>query len=264
MTIFSSDISRLIHHHLVKEGYEKSANDLIGECPHLKSFMPVYKPRPYKLPRLLGPSLEDLLESYFETKDFVIEELNLLKSAVFKEHDSLPNLIKILVNLKSQSEPNPAKEMCDASTKTDNEENTSYHASYHSTKGNSQLHKDICDASVNTDWMPSSQVLNEEEKKASPGKRSMSERETTNQTQTAYFAPLYDAVEEKQDFQEKIGENDSKETSISVFPKHHRKEKLATSEDLNAVIKAIATETHIDPSFDKFLEDCVGKDIFTI
>ena len=92
----------------------------------------------------------------------------------------------------------------------------------------------------------------------------MSERETTNQTQTAYFAPLYDAVEEKHDFQAKIGENNSKETSISVFPKHHRMEKLATSEDLNAVIKAIATETHIDPSFDKFLEDCVGKDIFTI
>jgi hypothetical protein len=32
---FQSDISKLIFHHLVKEGYESSATNLIRECPHL-------------------------------------------------------------------------------------------------------------------------------------------------------------------------------------------------------------------------------------
>ena len=69
----------------------------------------------------MGPSLVDLLEIYFETKDFVIEELTLLKS-VFKEHESL--LIfsqKLVENIKylSHSILMSASETCNESDTTD-------------------------------------------------------------------------------------------------------------------------------------------------
>ena len=44
MALCSSDVTRLIHHHLLKEGYEKSADALVGECPQLKDFKPANQP----------------------------------------------------------------------------------------------------------------------------------------------------------------------------------------------------------------------------
>ena len=82
---FQSDISKLIFHHLVKEGYESSATNLIRECPHLIELKCVQPP--YKLPRLMGPSLVNLIENYFETKENVIEQLELLKSVVFRSSE---------------------------------------------------------------------------------------------------------------------------------------------------------------------------------
>ncbi|KZS12391.1 Uncharacterized protein APZ42_022488 [Daphnia magna] len=92
MSLLSIDIARLIHHHLLKEGYESSANNLISECPHLKGLKPVK--HPYKLPRILGLSLADLFESYFETKENVIEELELLESWKTLNHQHCQNLFK--------------------------------------------------------------------------------------------------------------------------------------------------------------------------
>ena len=134
---FQSDISKLIFHHLVKEGYESSATNLIRECPHLIELKCVQPP--YKLPRLMGPSLVNLIENYFETKENVIEQLELLKSVVFREQDDLQNLNKTLVeNLKFQTPltSRAQKETCDASVNT---------------IAFSQDGPQTCDASVNTE-----------------------------------------------------------------------------------------------------------------
>ncbi len=64
MALLSIDIIRLIHHHLLKEGYEKSANVLISECPHLKGLLKPVQP-PY-----LFYTLANLFGSYAETKPF--------------------------------------------------------------------------------------------------------------------------------------------------------------------------------------------------
>ena len=120
MALLAIDIARLVHHHLLKEGYENTANCFINECAYLKGLKPVKSP--YRLPSLLGPSFEDLIESYFKTKDFVIEELNLLKTTAFREQDTLLVLTKILLeNLKSQTSlvPEVQKETNDACVNTE-------------------------------------------------------------------------------------------------------------------------------------------------
>lgn len=166
MSLLSTDIARLIHHHLLKEGYENSANNLISECPHLKGLKPVKQP--YKLPRLLGLSLADLFESYFETKENVIEELELLDSVAFREQDSLPFLTKTLVeNLKSpplsksiqkdtcsigvntELEIKNGPEGCDANVNTDFVSVPEYCDA--SVNTDSVLIPETCDACINTD-----------------------------------------------------------------------------------------------------------------
>jgi hypothetical protein len=134
---FRSDISKLIFHHLVKEGYESSANNLVHECPYLVELKPVQPP--YKLPRLMGASLVNLIENYFETKEKIIEQLELLESVVFREQDDLLTLAKILVkNLKFKTPASTfqgQKETSDASVNTELASKT----------------PEICDASVNTE-----------------------------------------------------------------------------------------------------------------
>lgn len=152
MSLLSIDIARLIHHHLLKEGYENTANSLINECIHLKGLKPVKFP--YKLPRLLGPSLVDLLESYFETKDSVIEELELLKSAVFREQDCLSTLAKILFeNLKSSKIETPSQQTSkcfrDASFNTD--EDSAFKNCSKCFSG--EITKKTSDACVNTEFV---------------------------------------------------------------------------------------------------------------
>ncbi|KAI9562893.1 hypothetical protein GHT06_010349 [Daphnia sinensis] len=151
MSLLSIDIARLIHHHLLKEGYENSANNLISECPHLKGLKPVK--HPYKLPRLLGLSLADLFESYFETKENVIEELELLESVVFREHDSLPLLTKTLVeNLKSPTlSKSVQKETCSKGVNTEVVIENCCAVCDASVNTVPVLVPENCDASVNTD-----------------------------------------------------------------------------------------------------------------
>ena len=151
---FQSDISKLIFHHLVKEGYESSANNFIRECPHLIELKHVQPP--YKLPRLMGPSLVNLIENYFETKEYIIEQLELLESVVFREQDDLLNLNKTLVeNLKFQTPSSASqvqKDTSDASVNTDafiKDGCQTYDASV-----NTELVSntpETCDASVNTE-----------------------------------------------------------------------------------------------------------------
>ncbi len=285
MALLSIDIARLIHHHLLKEGYEKSANHLIIECPHLKGLKPVQPP--YKLPRLLGPSLADLLESYFETKEYVIEELDLLESVIFREHDSLPSLTKTLFqNVKTETVSKPPKETCDISVNTEHLESDSLcqpssekpqlketcDASVNTENAfddeekkdshqnqNSIPLKETCDASVNTDW-GLSQALDFGEKDSSPNS---SEPQMSEREETIDFALVYDRLLEDRDFQEKIAENINKKKALVSFPDDDtcKSGNFATSQDLNAVIKAIVAETQADPAFDNFLKDCIGKHI---
>ena len=102
-SITDIEISRLIHHHLLKEFNKgnglKSSN---RECPHYRELKNVFEfSVTDKLPRLIGPSLQELLEEYFQTKDFVIEELEFMGCKEFRAQDSLVTLMRILVqNLK--------------------------------------------------------------------------------------------------------------------------------------------------------------------
>ena len=105
------DIVRLIHHYLLKEGYKETANVFISECMLLKDLQSA-KSSCVKPPRLLGPSLVDLLESYFQTKDLVVEELELLKPIVFKEQDSLTTLTQILIGALKSLEKSPSNNSC--------------------------------------------------------------------------------------------------------------------------------------------------------
>ena len=285
MALLNIDIARMIHHHLVKEGYEKSANQLISECPHLKGLKPVQPP--YKLPRLLGPSLADLLESYFETKDCIIEELDFFQTAVFRAHDSLLTLTKTLIeNVKSQSTTIslPSKEMCDGSVNTEvPESDVSHHPSperppketcdasvntdntFHSQEKqnadqlqnqNLPVPKKTCDASVNTDG-DFSQVCAFNEKDDSPNssEQPMSE-------EAIDFALVYDRLLEDRDFQEKIAENiNKKKALVSSDQGPSQSGSFATTNDLNEVIKAIVAETQADPAFDIFLKDCIGNNV---
>lgn len=158
MALLPSDISRLVHHHLLKEGYVKSANTLVEESPHLLG-LPKPDSKPYKLPRLIGPALVDLLEAFFETKDYVIEELESLDSVNYKEHESLSTLIKTLLNaLKcrgpaSSSVPTKVTQTCDASCNTEAPvQKESRDAVTNTDEVSSQPTK--CDASCNTEAPP--------------------------------------------------------------------------------------------------------------
>ena len=69
MEVSSSCISRLIHHHLLKNGFVIPANALISQ-PDLVNFE-TFKDGD-KLPRISGPPLANLLDSYYFTKELVI------------------------------------------------------------------------------------------------------------------------------------------------------------------------------------------------
>ena len=125
MALSDSDVHRLVHHYLLKEGFEKAADSFENECPHLGS-RSGKQATGKKLTRFLGPSLLQLLDEYFQVKDYLIEELESLESTEFYSQDSLPTLSKTLVGeFKKRKEPPPppppviAKPMCDASVNTD-------------------------------------------------------------------------------------------------------------------------------------------------
>ena len=290
MALLAIDIARLVHHHLLKDGYENTANCFINECAHLKGLKPVKSP--YRLPRLLGPSLVDLLESYFETKDFVIEELDLLKTTAFREQDSLPTLTKTLLeNLKSQTSlvPEVQKETNDVCV------NTELSSGFPGNVDNSHIStievapKETCDASVNTD-VPFSYQEKVNSSLAEPEQLSSKEshdigvntelfvnsvldNQNKDNSSNSFecpipqkddvidFAYLYDRLLEDREFQEKIAENINKKKAEVSLPsgENSKSGSLSSSQDLNAVIKAIVAETQADPAFDNFLKDCIGK-----
>ena len=64
MAFVRSDVARLVHHYLLKEGYVNTANCMVNECAHLKGLKSVKSP--VNLPRLLGPSLVEIFEYYLD------------------------------------------------------------------------------------------------------------------------------------------------------------------------------------------------------
>lgn len=283
MSLLSVEIARLIHHHLLKEGYENSANSLISECQHLSGLKPVKQP--YKLPRLLGPTLADLLESYFETKDYIVEELEILESVVFRGDDSLPSLSKTLLEfLKTRISPAPQnilKQTCDATVNTDSTLISQDHGKNKLSDQSVQTSPKTCDASFNTDLtlvdeeniltkrsLPSKEtchagvnteicVSDDNENNGSPGRTKS--QESVNDIMD--FSLVYDRLLEDREFQEKIAENINKRKADTFLPEHNisNSKTVASAQDLNTVIKAIVAETQADPAFENFLKDCIGE-----
>jgi len=70
MEVSSSFISRLIRHHLLKNGFVIPANALISQSPDFVNFETIKDGD--KLPRISGPPLANLLDSYYFTKELVI------------------------------------------------------------------------------------------------------------------------------------------------------------------------------------------------
>ena len=92
-----NEVARLVHHYLLKEGYANAADSFVSECPHLKGLGSYSAIGVRKLPRIIGPTLIDLLEEYFEVKDYVVDELERLQCCDSRPQDSLLTLSKTLV-----------------------------------------------------------------------------------------------------------------------------------------------------------------------
>lgn len=256
MALLSSEIARLIHHHLLKEGCVGAANSLISECPHLKGLKPVEDKQtgPYKLPRLIGPSLQDLLEEYFETKDCIIDELEAVKCENYKVQNCLVTLTKTLLqSIKLLSSVVAKRPTCHASVNTDIKTFSDVSIN---TETASRL--SVCDVSVNTE--KSAKPLHGEEDSQFNAEMSPDSQDFLD------FSIMYDRLLEDSALHEKIAETINKtigrdDFALSTSSKSPDQTNSIseTSCDLSSVIKSIVAETHADPVIDDILKDCLGK-----
>ena len=133
------------------------------------------------------------------------------------------------------------------------EENVSNHLAQipPTTLSTSDVSKGGCDESVNTTW-----ILNH----AQETSLHCSEQLEIS-SETIDFSLVYDRLLEDREFQEKIAENINKKKAEVILPSksNSKSRNLASSQDLDTVIKAIVAETQADPAFDNFLNDCIGK-----
>lgn len=290
MALLSSDVSRLVHHYLLQKGFENTANNLIGECADLKGLKPVKAP--FKLPRLLGPSLLDLLNSYYDTKDFILEELEPFDFAVYNEQDSLPTLTKSLLQALKQTSQNTSKsvapEFRDASTNTEfinSGEKLKIDASvatdnsaspvkvtqdaFTSTSDVSELVKSSCDIGVSTEPCPE---IGKCEASTNTDPISFHEDDSysacsnppsSEPIEEVDFSLVVDRLIGNREIQERIAERINKKTTEVFTPKKtlQNGENDTLSHDISSVIKAIAEETAADPAFDTFLKDCLGMSL---
>jgi hypothetical protein len=252
MALSSCDISRLVYHHLLKQGYVKSANTLITECPDLFSFKPVQAPD--KIPRFIGPSLVHFLEAYHEIKDLVIEELESLKSTAFNYEDSVPSLFKCYKQLKLSVS---TKETHDKSVNTE------------------EVELKTCDAETNTEEVtitadvvttepvntPSDQVCNSyrnaEEPNQSGDIPSESDHSSYNGlADTVDFSMMYDRLLEAGDLHEKIAERINKKKELS--PQKESPSTDGFAQHFDAIVRAIVAETQADPAFESIIQECIG------
>jgi LisH len=99
MALIPNDIYRLVHHYLSSEGFEASADTFANECTHLSHFCALSRSDGTKqLPRLIGPSLTEIIDEYFYVKDFIIRELQqLICCSQYRSHDSLLTLFRTFV-----------------------------------------------------------------------------------------------------------------------------------------------------------------------
>jgi len=256
MALLSSEIARLIHHHLLKEGCVKAANSFISECPHLKGLKPVEDKQtaPYKLPRLIGPSLQDLLEEYFETKDCIIDELEEAKCENYKVQNCLVTLTKTLLqSIKLHSCVVPKRPTCHASVNTD-------FKTFYSVSVNTETTSCLttCDVSTNTE--EEAKVLPCEEDSQFDSEMSPDSRNFLD------FSVMYDRLLEDSALHEKIAETINKNISRDDFnlsassksPDQANSISEASC-DLSSVIKSIVAETQADPVINTILKDCLGK-----
>lgn len=99
MAFMPSEVPRLVHHYLLGEGYVEAANLFVGHCQpsHSKSLFPAGKLINSELSIFVGPTLLDLLEDYFKTKDYVMEKLKQLKCYNFRPQDCLLTQLESLI-----------------------------------------------------------------------------------------------------------------------------------------------------------------------
>ena len=256
MALLSSEIARLIHHHLLKEGCVIAANSFISECPHLKGLKPVEDKQtaPYKLPRLIGPSLQDLLEEYFETKDCIIDELEAAKCENFKVQNCLVTLTKTLLqSIKVVTSVVRELPTCHASVNTDFKTFSDV-----SVNTEAAFNPSTCDVSINTE--ESTKVPPCEEDSQFGSEMSPDSRDFLD------FSVMYDRLLEDSALHEKIAESINKnisrdELALSTSTKSHD-QSTSVSEplcDLSTVIKSIVAETQADPVIDNILKDYLGE-----
>lgn len=272
MALLASDVSRLVHHYLLQKGFDNTANQFICECVDLKGLKPVKAP--FKLPRLLGPSLLDLLNGYYDTKDCILEELESFNSAEYNVQDSLPTLTKTLIHSLKQSassaSPRVPCEKHDASTNTDFasiEEKLKLDASV---SANFTSIKPTCDIGVNTEPCPNTSSF---QVSIASGPTAFVDEDSGSLCSSyppsveqgeeiSFFTSLVvDRLIENREIQERIAERINKRSTEVLTPKKSAPnlEDDTLSHDISSVIKAIAEETTSDPAFNAFVKDVLGN-----
>jgi len=262
MELSSLEISRLVHHHLLKQGYVNTANTLITECNDLFSVKPAQAPD--KIPRIVGPSLVRIINAYHEAKDLMIDELELLKSTSFTYEDSVPSLFKCYKLLKSVS----PKETHDKSVNTEEVELC--------------LTKKTCDVETNTEEVAitnhvvsseevtklaiTNQVCNHngngEELNQSGDIPSESDQSSYNGlADTVDFSMMYDRLLEAGDLHEKIAESINKKKGSS--PQKESPSNDGFTQHFDSIVRAIVAETQADPAFESIIQECIGNNMFT-
>ncbi|KZS12392.1 Uncharacterized protein APZ42_022459 [Daphnia magna] len=121
--------------------------------------------------------------------------------------------------------------------------------------GRTKVQDDNGDANMNPNWSQHHDIDQE-------SSHALHCSEQLVATETVDFSLVYDRLLENREFQEKIAESINKKKAQAVLPYTDNSKcgSLASSQDLDTVIKAIVAETQADPSFDNFLKDCIGID----
>ena len=234
MALRHYEIANLVHHYLVKEGYDSVAEFFVTICSHLSGLKSLNNSHQgtKKLPRLFGPSLIDLYEEYLDCKDQLVDELEQLDCVDFRPQDSLPTLLKTLVHQLKQKSKN-------ASTPVPKQTN---------------------DASVNTE----AEIVSD----TSSTQSTPSVSETIPSNDEDVLEPLdllgavCDRMLEDTELQVKLAESINKNILNYLDQSKISSDPLLSSTSSHKLdpmlVKAVVEETQADPLFDSIVQDFLG------
>ena len=272
MALALCDISRLVHHHLLKQGYVDSANELIRECPDLKGVKP--SEAPIKLPRHFGPSLIDFLEEYYEVKDLVIEEMELHETVLFRIQDSLPTLVRTLLQclkklVSSSQNKVSTKETADKSVNTEEVPSVDHSRQLYSDAGTNTEAISLQTAEIQT--VDNSLVSHTQP--ADTNNLCFTAEEPPHQQDDAQSESdqsfiggpsavdlsiaVYNRLLETGDFHEKMADCITKK--IMQSPQKENPSEDGFTQHLDSIVRAIVAETQADPAFESIIQECIGN-----